>query len=255
MSSDLTTIIADPHEIGNVKGIEGIEYIINESKNIPLDVHIMLPSCVPSTEFENAGAVLEAEDLGLLIDKKAVLGLGEMMNYPGVINGDDKIIDKLILFKDKVIDGHGPMISGKDLNAYVMGGIKTEHECSTIEEVNERLRLGMYVLIREGSAAKDLRNIIPAVNKNNLRRFMFCTDDKHPEHLISEGSINFNIKLAIEAGIDPVDAIKMATINSAECYGLKDKGAIAPGYRADLVVIDNLADFNILKVSELKPVS
>lgn len=244
----VTTIIADPHEIGNVKGLAGVEYIIKDSKDIPLDVHIMLPSCVPSTEFENSGAVLEAEDLGLLIDHEAVLGLGEMMNYPGVINAEDKILDKLILFKDKVIDGHGPMISGKDLNAYVMAGIKTEHECSTIEEVNERLRLGMYVLIREGSAAKDLRNIIPAVNKDNLRRFMFCTDDKHPEHLISEGSINFNIKLAIEAGIEPVDAIKMATINSAECYGLKDKGAIAPGYRADLVVIDNLEDFNIEKV-------
>lgn len=244
----VTTIIADPHEIANVKGLEGVEYIIEASKDIPLDVHVMLPSCVPATEFENSGAILEAEDLGLLIDNKAVLGLGEMMNYPGVIDAEDKILDKLILFKDKVIDGHGPGISGKDLNAYVMAGIKTEHECSTIEEVKERLRLGMYILIREGSAAKDLRNIISAVNKENLRRFMFCTDDKHPEDLINEGSINFNIKLAIEAGIDPVDAIRMATINSAECYGLKDKGAIAPGYRADIVVIDDLKDFNILKV-------
>ncbi|HZK33616.1 MAG TPA: amidohydrolase family protein, partial [Tissierellaceae bacterium] len=180
----VTTIIADPHEIANVKGLEGVEYIIEDSKNIPLDVHVMLPSCVPATEFENSGAVLEAEDLGLLIDNKAVLGLGEMMNYPNVIDAEDKILDKLILFKDKVIDGHGPGLRGKDLNAYVMAGIKTEHECSTIEEVKDRLRLGMYILIREGSAAKDLRNIISAVNKENLRRFMFCTDDKHPEDLI-----------------------------------------------------------------------
>lgn len=244
----VTTIIADPHEIANVKGIEGIEYIIKDSKNLPLDVYIMLPSCVPSTSFENSGAILEAEDLKLLLDNDVVLGLGEMMNYPGVINGDEKVLDKLILFKDKIIDGHGPMIRGKDLNAYVIGGIKTEHECSTIEEVKDRLRLGMYILVREGSASKDLKNIIPAVNKDNLKRFMFCTDDKDPDDLINEGSIDYNIRLSIKLGIDPIDAIKMATINSAECYGLKDKGAIAPGYRADLVVVDDLDDFNILKV-------
>lgn len=244
----VTTIIADPHEIANVKGIEGIEYIIKDSKNLPLDVYIMLPSCVPSTSFENSGAILEAEDLKLLLDNDVVLGLGEMMNYPGVINGDEKVLDKLILFKDKIIDGHGPMIRGKDLNAYVIGGIKTEHECSTIEEVKDRLRLGMYILVREGSASKDLKNIIPAVNKDNLRRFMFCTDDKDPDDLINEGSIDYNIRLSIKLGIDPIDAIKMATINSAECYGLKDKGAIAPGYRADLVVADDLDDFNILEV-------
>lgn len=244
----VTTIIADPHEIANVKGIDGIKYIIEDSKNVPLDVYIMLPSCVPATNFENAGAILEAENLKELIDDAAVLGLGEMMNYPGVINGDEKVIEKLILFKDKVIDGHGPMIKDKDLNAYVVAGIKTEHECSTLEEVINRVRLGMYVLLREGSAAKDLRNIIKAVNKDNLRRFLFCTDDKHPEDLINEGTIDFNIKLAIQEGVDPIDAIKMATLNAAECYRLKGKGAIAPGYVADLVVIDNLNDFNIEKV-------
>lgn len=244
----VTTIIADPHEIANVKGIDGIKYIIEDSKNVPLDVYIMLPSCVPATNFENAGAILEAENLKELIDDAAVLGLGEMMNYPGVINGDEKVIEKLILFKDKVIDGHGPMIEDKDLNAYVVAGIKTEHECSTLEEVINRVRLGMYVLLREGSAAKDLRNIIKAVNKDNLRRFLFCTDDKHPEDLINEGTIDFNIKLAIQEGVDPIDAIKMATLNAAECYRLKGKGAIAPGYVADLVVIDNLNDFNIEKV-------
>ncbi|MCK9443784.1 MAG: adenine deaminase [Tissierellaceae bacterium] len=244
----VTSIIADPHEIANVKGIDGIKYIIEESKNTPLDVHVMLPSCVPSTDFENAGAVLEADDLKELMDHEGVLGLGEMMNYPGVISADDKVIDKLALFKDRVIDGHGPAISGKDLNAYVASGIKTEHECSTVEEVIDRLRLGMYILLREGSAAKDLRNIIKPVNKDNLRRFMFCTDDKHPEDLIKDGSIDFNIKLAIKEGIEPIDAIKMATLNAAECYNLKKKGALAPGYEADVVVIDNLDDFNIEKV-------
>ena len=213
----VTSIIADPHEIANVKGIEGIKYIIDESKTVPLDVYIMLPSCVPATNFENAGAILEAEDLKELMYEESVLGLGEMMNYPGVISMDEKVIEKLVLFKDKVIDGHGPAIDGKDLNAYVAAGIATEHECSTLEEVINRVRLGMYILLREGSAAKDLRNIIKAVNKDNLRRFLFCTDDKHPEDLINEGTIDFNIKLAIKEGIDPIDAIKMATLNAAEC--------------------------------------
>lgn len=244
----VTSIIADPHEIANVKGIEGIKYIIEDSKRVPLDVYVMLPSCVPATNFENAGAILEAQDLKELMDEETVLGLGEMMNYPGVIFLDEKVIEKLILFKDRVKDGHGPMIDGKDLNAYVAAGIMTEHECSTAEEVLNRLRLGMYILLREGSAARDLRNIIKVVNKDNLRRFLFCTDDKHPEDLINEGTIDYNIKLAIREGIEPIDAIKMATLNAAECYGLKGKGAIAPGYIADLVVIDNLEGFNIVKV-------
>ncbi len=244
----VTTIIADPHEIGNVKGIEGIRYIIEDSKNSPLDVYIMLPSCVPATSFENSGAILEAEDLKELIEEEKVIGLGEMMNYPGVINGDDKVIEKLILGRKKIIDGHGPMIDGKDLNAYAVSGIKTEHECSTVEEVKSRLRLGMYILLREGSAARNLTALIKAVNKDNLRRFLFCTDDKHPEDLIREGSIDFNIKLAIKEGIDPIDAIKIATLNAAECYGLRNKGAIAPGYDGDLVVIDDLETFNIEKV-------
>lgn len=244
----VTSIISDPHEIANVKGIEGIKYMIEDAKNTPLDVYVMLPSCVPATEFENSGAILEAEDLEKLLSEESVLGLGEMMNYPGVISAEDKILDKLILGRKTIIDGHGPSITGEDLNAYVAAGIKTEHEASSPEEVVERLRLGMYILLREGSAAKDLRNIIGTVTKDNLRRFLLCTDDKHPEDLINEGSIDFNIKLAIKAGIDPVDAIKMATLNSAECYGLKDKGALAPGYRADIVIIDNLDDFNIIKV-------
>jgi adenine deaminase len=244
----ITSIIADPHEIANVKGLDGIKYIIDESEKTPLDVYIALPSCVPATNFENSGAILLAEDLETLLNEETVISLGEMMDYPGVINADDKILDKLVLAKDMIIDGHGPMIKGKDLNAYVVAGVKTEHESSTIEEAEERLRLGMYILLREGSAARDLGNLISLVNKDNLRRFLFCTDDKHPEDLIREGSIDYNIRLAIQKGLDPIDAIRIATLNACECYGLKKKGAIAPGYKADLVVIDNLEEINIKMV-------
>ena len=243
-----TTIIADPHEIANVKGIEGIEYILNESENLPLDIYVMLPSCVPATPFENTGAVLEAKDLKELLDETKVLGLGEMMNYPGVINADKNVLEKLVMAKGKIIDGHGPAITGKELNAYAVAGIETEHECGTLDEMAERLRLGMYIHIREGSAARNLKDLIGGVNKDNLRRCIFCTDDKHPGDLLKDGSIDHNIRLAIRDGIDPIDCIKMASLNAAECYGLKGKGAIAPGYMADLVLIDNLEDFNILKV-------
>lgn len=245
-----TTIIADPHEIANVKGIEGIRYMLDESEKLPLNVYIMLPSSVPCTPFENSGAVLEAKDLEELIDEDRVLGLGEMMDYTGVIAGDKKVIDKIIMAdkRGKIIDGHGPMITGKDLNAYVAAGVKTEHECSTVKEMIERLRLGMYIHIREGSATKNLKELIKAVNKDNLRRIMFCTDDKESNDLLKSGSIDNNIRMAIKEGIDPIDCIKMASLNAAEIYGLNKLGAIAPGYKADLVVIDNLKDFNILKV-------
>ncbi|CCQ95098.1 Adenine deaminase [[Clostridium] ultunense Esp] len=244
----VTAVVTDPHEIANVKGIEGIKYMLDESQDLPLDVYVMLPSCVPSTPFENTGAVLEAEDLEKLMNEERVLGLGEMMNYPGVIGGDEKVLKKLALFQDKVIDGHGPLITAKELNAYVAAGVKTEHECSTKEEMIERLRLGMYIHIREGSAARNLKELIKAVDKDNLRRCLFCTDDKHPGDLLKDGSIDHNIRLAIKEGIDPIDCIKMASLNPAEAYGLKNKGAIAPGYKADLAVIDNLEDFNVIRV-------
>jgi len=243
-----TTVIADPHEIANVCGMKGIEYILESSENIPLGVYVMLPSCVPATTFENAGAILKAEDLERLINHKRVLGLGELMDYPNVIKGKADIIDKLIMADGKIIDGHGPAIKDKELNAYVVAGIRTEHECSTVEEMVDRLRLGMYILIREGSAARNLKALINGVNKQNIRRCLFCADDKHPEDILLNGHIDHNLRLAVEEGIDPISAIQMATINAAECYGLKHLGAIAPGYDADIVILEDLQNFKALKV-------
>lgn len=248
MPRGVTTVVTDPHEIANIKGLEGIRYMIDESKNSPLDAYFVFPSCVPATPFENSGAILDADIMEGLINGKEIIGLGEMMDYPGVINYNDKVLDKLVIGSESIIDGHGPMIKDKDLNAYAVAGIKTEHECSTHEEMIDRLRLGMYILIREGSATRDLNKLIGVVNKENLSRILFCTDDKHPEDLLNEGSIDYNIKLAIKAGIDPVDAISIATLNPSICYNLRNKGAIAPGYDADMVVLDNLENFNVLMV-------
>lgn len=240
-----TTVIADPHEIANVKGLDGISYILDETEDVDLDVFVMLPSCVPATEFENSGAILKAEDLEKLIDHKRVLGLGEMMNYPGVINLNDDVIDKLERFKDMVIDGHGPVISGKELNGYVSAGIRTEHECTDALEMLERMRLGMYVQLREGSAAKNLLDLVKGLSKSNMSRVVFCTDDRHPEDIIKKGHINNNVKIAVKSGIPAINAIKIATLNAAECYRFHDRGAIAPGYLADLLVFDNLYSIDV----------
>ncbi len=243
-----TTIIEDPHEIANVCGISGIEYILNNSKDLPLDIFIMLPSCVPATDFENSGAKLLASDLKPLLNNKNVLGLGEVMNYVGVINNDSSLHEKLNIANGLVIDGHSPKLFGKELNAYISAGVKTDHECVDIAEMEEKISKGMYVHIREGSATKNLKDLIKGVKSSNSRRIIFCTDDKHPGDIKNEGHINYNVKLAIKEGIEPVKAIQMATLNAAECYRLYDRGAIAPGYIADILVLDNLQDINILKV-------
>lgn len=245
-----TTIITDPHEIANVCGLEGIEYILKSSEELPLCVYSMLPSCVPATDFENSGARLEARDLEKYINHDRILGLGEMMNYPGVINQDKIVTDKLELAKKykKYIDGHIPNISKEGLNGYILSGISTDHECSTVEEMIEKISLGMYVMIREGSAARNLETLIKGVNINNYQRCLFCTDDKHPQDILKNGHIDNNIRLAIKNNIDPIIAIKMATINVANCYNLQNIGAIAPGYIADIVVVDNLEEFNVLEV-------
>jgi len=248
ISLGTTTIVADPHEIANVAGLRGIKYILNKGLKMPWNFNLMLPSCVPSSKFETGGAVLNANELEKMIDYDGIFGLGEVMDYPGVINGDNKLWEKLDLFSNKFIDGHAPGVKGKDLNAYLQGKIKADHECTTAKEALEKLRKGMYIMIREGSVTRDLKQLLPAVNDRNFNRFLFATDDRHPGDLIKEGQINFLIKKAVKEGLDPIKAIKLATINSATALGFDDIGAIAPGYKADLVVLDNLKNFKVEKV-------
>lgn len=245
-----TTLITDPHELANVCGIKGIEYILDETQNVDCNVFVMLPSCVPATSFESNGCSLLAKDMEKLILNPRVIGLGEVMDYVSVINAEQNMLDKLKLFEDKVIDGHSPELSLDILKAYKLSGVNTDHECSTGEQALTKLDLGFYVLIRQGSAAKNLENIIKYLLENNINfdRCGFCTDDKHIEDIKNEGHISYNIKKAIEVGVNPIEAIKMATINIANCYNLKKMGAVALGYKADLVVLDNLEKVEINSV-------
>jgi adenine deaminase len=242
-----TTVIIDPHEIANVLGLAGIKYMIEAGKNLPIDIFVMISSCVPATHMETSGAVLKAADIDKALDFDRVLGLAEFMNFPGVVSGAPEVLEilKVARAKGKIIDGHAPGLSGKSLQAYASAGIGSDHECVTKEEALEKLRAGMRVMIREGSAAKNLAALLPLVNKQNCRRFIFVTDDKHPEDLIEQGHIDHILRKAVSLGLDPIMAIQMATINTAEYFGLKDRGAIAPGYKADIVVLDGLKDFKI----------
>ena len=243
-----TSIIADPHEIANVSGVEGIKYMIFSSIFGPLNVNIMIPSCVPATSFETSGAIITSSDIDKFKNNKGVLGLGEVMNYPGVIFGDPEVHKKIEVMASYVKDGHAPSVTGKQLNAYKLTGIKTDHECTTVEELNEKVARGMYIHLREGSATRNVKVLSKGVTKENSRRLIFCTDDKHSEDIRTEGHINYNIRIAIENGVDPITAIQMATINTADCYRLDNVGAIAPGYFADLVVFDSLEDMIIDEV-------
>ncbi len=240
MPKGTTTIIADPHEIGNVSGVKGIEFILASSHNIPLDVHIMVPSCVPATEFENTGASIGVDDIKKLALKQGVLGLGEVMDYPAVLSGEKTIHQKIRAMQPRPIDGHAPDIIGHDLNAYIASGVQTDHECTQTESMLERIRRGMYVHLREGSATRNESTLLKAVTDKNDHRILFCTDDKHPEDIIREGHINYNVNLAINAGLDPVRAIRMATLNAAQCYKLTDVGAIGVGYKADFIVFKDI---------------
>ncbi len=245
-----TTIISDPHEITNVCGLSGLEYMIEASKGTALDIKWMMPSCVPATPFEHAGAVVAAKDMEPEFGSDDILGLGEFMNFPGVTAADSGVIDKLMVAKrhGKPIDGHSPGLSGNALNAYASTGIHTDHECSTVEEMRDRIARGMYVLMRQGSACHDLPVLLKAVTPQNSRRCVLCSDDYQPKTILSVGHLDNHLRLCVDAGIDPFTAIQMASLNAAECYGLKDRGAIAPGLRADIVLMDSLKGFNVKKV-------
>lgn len=242
-----TTFIVDPHEAANVSGCAGINYILEQTEEVPANVFVMMPSCVPSTNIDDNGYDLTADKMLPYLEHKRVLGLGEVMNYSAVINGDPEMMEKIELFKGKIIDGHAPFLDGKDLSAYILAGISTDHECIDFNYAMEERRRGMTVLIREGSAAKNLETIVKGIVESHVDTdgFCFCTDDKHIEDIREEGHINFNIKKAVSLGLNVMKAIKMATIQAAQCYGLKGLGAIAPGYQADLVIFDDLEQLNV----------
>jgi adenine deaminase len=241
-----TTAIVDPHEIANVAGIPGIQFMLNASKNLPIDIYFMLSSCVPATNLETSGATLYAEDLAVLKNSDKVLGLAEVMNYPGVINKDPELLDKIVLFRDSVIDGHSPTLTGYDLNAYLSAGILADHECTTKEEALEKLSKGMWIMMREGSVTRDVLNLLPILNDKTKHRLLICTDDKHPEDLINEGHVNFAIRLLVENGIPLPVAVRLATLNPALFFGFRRKGGVAPGYAADLVVFDTLKKIDLV---------
>ena len=243
-----TTVVADPHEIANVKGMDGLRYMLEASRELPLSVRVMLSSCVPALPVEDSGATLEAADLAPLLADPNVGGLAEMMNVPGLLGGAPDVLEKVAITQasGKVIDGHAPMLSGAGLDAYAALGVNTDHECTTPEELQERVACGMYVLMREGSAAREVKKLLPGLTPANQRRCLFCTDDRQPADILERGHINGILKLAVENGLDAVDAVRMATLNAAECYGLRDRGAIAPGRRADLVLVKDLKDFDVL---------
>lgn len=242
-----TTVITDPHEITNVMGIDGVEYMIQASQNLPIDVHFMMPSCVPATEIDESGAELDCKDIDLYLDNKKVLGLAEMMNYVGVINGDKNVLSKIVTSQahHKKIDGHAPELSGNDLNAYIAAGVYSDHECSTFENALEKLGKGQFIMIREGTAAHNLKALMPLLTQQYYSRCMFATDDKHPSDLLYGGHIDYIVKQALKNGADPIVALKTATHHAARYFLLNNKGAIASGYLADIVVVDNLEDFNV----------
>lgn len=243
-----TAIVSDPHEIANVMGIEGIRFMLRESQSIPFDIFFVAPSCVPATHLETSGGQLSSKDLKELTREPRILGLAEMMNYPGVLMGDQDVLEKLVLFRDRVIDGHAPSLKGYDLQGYLSAGIRSDHETSDRSEGMEKLQSGMILMIREGTSAKNLEELLPLVRDDNARRFCFVSDDLHPQDIRQRGHLNFMIRKAIQLGLNPVTAVQLATLNPSEYFGFRDRGAIAPGYRADLVVLADFENFEIERV-------
>ena len=243
-----TTIVSDPHEIANVMGLKGIRFMLDDSRDIPFDIFYMAPSCVPATHLETSGATLEASDLSELKDEPRILGLAEMMNFPGVLMGDQEVLEKIVLFRNQVLDGHCPFLRGHDLQAYLTAGIRSDHETTDRSEGLEKVENGMMLMIREGTSAKNLEELLPLVNNKNSRRFCFISDDLHAEDIQLRGHLNFIVRKAIQLGLDPATAVQLVTINPAEYFGLKDRGAVAPGYCADLVVLNDLETFKVNSV-------
>ena len=240
-----TTLIADPHEIANVLGLDGIDFMLKNSQGLPLEIFLMAPSCVPATHLETSGATLNEKDLRVLRQHPRILGLGEMMNFPGLLFGDQGVLKKITSFQKKIIDGHAPLLSGKNLCAYLSAGIRSDHECSQLSEAREKLALGMVVMIRQGTQAKNLPELLPIVTSCNARRCLLVTDDLHPEDLKQKGHLNSVLKQAVEMGLDALWAIQMVTLNTAEYFGLHHLGAIAPGYQADMVVLKSLTSMEV----------
>ena len=243
-----TTVVADPHEIANVAGVAGVEFMLEASEDIGLEIFYMAPSCVPATHLETAGAQLSGYDIEKLAQHSRVIGLAEMMNFPGVILGDPAILDKLERFQDRVIDGHSPGLSGASLDAYLCGGIGSDHECTRLEEAREKLSKGMHIMLREGSQARDLEALAPLVNAQTQHRCMLVSDDCHPEDLLEQGHMNRVLKRAMELSIDPISCIQLASLNPARYFGLRKLGAIAPGYQADIVVLGSLESLEVSRV-------
>ncbi len=245
-----TTIIADPHEIVNVCGLTGLRYMLDAAEETALDIKFMLPSCVPATPFEHAGANIDAAAMKSVIADERILGLGEFMNYPGVVSAADDVLDKLVAAKTagKLIDGHSPRLTGNDLNAYAAALIRTDHECATVAEMRERISKGIYVLLRQGSACHDLRNLLKGLTAENSRRCLLCSDDRQPKTILERGHLDDHLRICAEEGVDAITAIRMASLNAAECFRLEDRGAIAPGLRADIVLLDDLEQYNVSRV-------
>ncbi len=242
--------VCDAHEIANVLGVQGLEYFVRCTQNLPGQIYFLLPSCVPATHMETSGTELKAEELNQLLQRYAhrFLGLGEMMNFPGVLYKDPQVLNKLVMSQGMIIDGHAPGLTGQDLNAYILAGPGSDHECTTLEEAREKLAKGMHIMVREGTTARNMQELLPLVTEHNWPGFSLVCDDRHPEDLYRLGHLDYNLRRAVALGLDPVRAVQMVSINPARYFGLQRQGALSPGFFADMVLVEDLQDFNVQEV-------